>query len=182
MANRRQPFTADEKMALGEMILSKEYSDVEIAKKFKCSKTTIKLIRTRKYRILKKKRRKYDDAIKQTMFIMYREDHLKIIDIARRLRIKYRSVWDVLERSGIKAPLERKPIQRIKNKVFFNYSLWLFSFLKYLEKKMGFCNRRSLIEWMHLPESKKILAVHMKEFNEKSNPKKFYKKGKTDEC
>jgi transposase-like protein len=177
MANRRPPFTADEKLALEEMILSKQYTDAEIAKRLRCSKTTIKLIRTRKYRILKKKRRKYDDAIKQTMFIMYREDNLKIIDIARRLRIRYNTVWETLERAGIKEPLEKKPLQRIKNKVLFNYSFWLFSFLKYLEKKTGYRNRGVLIAWMHLPESQKILAAHMKEFNDSKTPTIFYKRG-----
>jgi transposase-like protein len=177
MANRRPPFTADEKLVIEEMILSKKYTDAEIAKKLKCSKTTIKLIRTRKYRILIKRRKKYDEAIKQTMFIMYREDNLKVIDIARRLRIKYHTVWEILERAGVKDPLEKKPYQRIRNKKIFNYSLWLTDFLKFLEKKLYIRGRKTLIEWIRLSEPQ-LLGLYVNKFNETNDVDVFYEKGK----
>ena len=180
MIIRRPPFTEKEKNKIEKMILSQKYTDESIAKKMKCSKTTIKIIRTGKYKQLKKKRRKYSEDVKRSMLIMYKEDNMKIIDIARRLRIKYWTVWEHISRSGLKDEEKKKKTarhQHIINREFFNYSNWLKDFLFFLGKKLRL-NRMNLIEkWMNKPSSQKELHDYIKIFNKEIAENAYIEKG-----
>lgn len=178
MANRRAPFTKAEKEKMGILIASKKYSDIQLAKRFKCSKTTIKIIRTKKYRQLKKKRRKYDEKVKQAVLTMYKEDKMTVIQIARQLRIRYWAVWEIINRSGLKEKSIRRTYQHVINRDLFNYSRWLESFLAYLARKLRIRNFDNLKEWIHDKKSQSLLENYLKDFNELINENQFMERNK----
>jgi transposase-like protein len=176
MANRRAPFTAAEEEELKTLIFSKRHTDIELARKFKCSKVTIKIKRTRKYKQLRKKRRNCSDEVKKAITTMYTEDKMKVIDIARRLRLKYWVVWEQLEKSGSRLKLVKKE-RHAPDREIFNYSEWLKTFLSFLMERLRARNLNSVCEWVCCTETQEQLRKYLREFNESLDNDTFIERG-----
>lgn len=174
MTRQRPSFTKEETKAIEELIKSRRYSDKEIAIKFNCSPTTIKLIRTTKYRCLRMKRREYSEQIKQAACEMYRIEGKTITEIARLMRIKYKTVWGFIDNAGIRRKEIRRAGSSIADRRLFNYKRWLLDFTEYVKQQQRICEDGVFKEWAESNEGHKRLPLYLQQFSELKNIEVYF--------
>jgi DNA-binding CsgD family transcriptional regulator len=175
MTRQRPSFTKEENEAIGELIKSNKYSDKEIAVKFKCSPTTIKLIRTSKYRCLRIKRREYTDQIKQAACEMYVNEGKTINEIARLMRIKYKTIWGFIDNAGLRVKTGRRVGASVADRRLFNYVKWLADFRQYVKQERNIRSDNVFKKWASSKEGQKNLYSYLKEFSELINKESYFK-------
>jgi DNA-binding CsgD family transcriptional regulator len=174
MTRQRPSFTKEENEAIGELIKSNKYSDKEIAVKFKCSPTTIKLIRTSKYRCLRMKRREYTDQIKQAACEMYCNEGKSINEIARLMRIKYKTVWGFIDNAGLRIKTGRRVGASVADRRLFNYVKWLEDFKLFIKRKRNIRSDNVFRKWAESKEGQKEVYPYLKEFSESRNKEMYF--------